>query len=136
MGQDVVIYFKIKDQRKPILEWDFLPGDYEIQDLSEDDDGYKITPWEDATHRVDTNSRFYGIGYERGSWHEICGVLMLILSSKNVEKVWYGSDAEISKEVFTVNDLLDLCKYYIKHGNRPYTDPAYRTKLAESADNV
>lgn len=114
MGIDVEIYFVCEGE--PNFER-ALPRGFEI---------CKAVDWKaedfapDATHCIDTMSRYYGIGYERGDWTAICAVLMLLIASEQVSKVYYGGDSYISLPECTIESVLEISKHYMENEHRPY----------------
>jgi len=74
-----------------------------------------------ATHIINNPSRYYGFGYERGGWSDICGVLMSLFASTNVGRIWYFGDNSDPQEPITVDQVLAISRLYMEEGNRPYT---------------
>lgn len=112
MGVDAIICFKSSKQ-EPELEWR-LGDEFKINYV-----GHSI--WEpEATHDVDTFSRYYGPGYERGDWGEICRVLMLLLACPDIERVWYSGDTGSHSSPCTVETVLEISRHFMKYGCRPY----------------
>lgn len=118
MGVDAEIYFETFNGEKPKLEWN-VDDWWEIENLSDENDVYELGS---ATHAVNIkgNDRYYSVGYERGYWPGICKVLMLLLSSEDVVRVWYGGDSGWTLPECTIQDVLKLSKHFMEHGNRPY----------------
>ena len=94
-----------------------------------------------ATHEVWCDGhRYYGIGYERGPWPIIAGVLMSLFASPNISRVWYFGDiSDIeNSEPITREEVARISMHYMKHGERPYRDPGYTGHLnivdAEAVD--
>ena len=113
MGVDVELYF----QKTGELEFEReFPAGWEVCEIRD----YKKEDHPEATHEFDTMSRLYSDGYERGSWPDICAVLMILHACPGVGKVWYGGDSYVSLPEFTVDDVLDLSNHFMKHGERPY----------------
>jgi hypothetical protein len=110
MGIDVVIYFR--SDGAPDLE-ESLPKDFTVR-------SGRPESHPDATHMIDTTARYYGPGYERGPWPDICAVLMLLHACPQVSTVWYGGDSSDDQPVFTPEDVVRLSLWYMEHGNRPY----------------
>lgn len=111
MGIDVNIYFASTDGNEPT-------------DLYLPESIGNIEPYTgagDATHEVNSLSRYYGIGYERGPWVQICGVLMSLFASTNVSKVWYCGDGYPDEHhPVTIDDVLKISRHYMENGERPY----------------
>jgi hypothetical protein len=74
-----------------------------------------------ATHIVSGLDRYYGEGYERGNWPEICWVLMLLHACPGVGEVWYGEPGGISR--FGIKDVLRISEHFMLYGERPYRNP-------------
>lgn len=113
MGVDACIFIKTKDEQDPDL---CMPITSQCRIVKATE--YAI---DGATHEIQQSWRFYGQGYERGPWPLIAGVLMALHACENVENVWYFGDSQEDDEPFTQDRLLEVCLYYMRHGNRPYT---------------
>lgn len=127
MGIDVEIYF----------EADGDPTDLRILC---DGDVKPTDEWErklGPTHKISSLSRYYGPGYERGSWSEICGTLMSLFASPNVKRVWYFGDCIDleSAEPITPDGVLDICRHYMANGKRPYRQGFKRVLSATTHEN-
>lgn len=109
MGIDAKIFIKTKNGKHPDLGIWFLDP---IEENTEE-----FLP--EANYQVSITDRFYDESYARGPWPKICGILLDLFSDLDVEKVWYFGDYEDPKE-FKPEDLLKLCEFYMKNGNRPY----------------
>jgi len=70
------------------------------------------------THEVDSLTRYYAPGYERGEWPSIAAVLMQLHEAPEVEVVWYGGDGMVGE--CDVERVLEISRHYMLHGNRPY----------------
>lgn len=120
MGLDVRILFRVRPNFDPtesdVFEGNHIVG-FDVQDIPD----YLKEDNPEATHELDTSYRYYGIGYERGPWPYICGALMILLASKKVDKVWYGSDCGDVHEI-DAETILEICSHYMKNGHRPYRD--------------
>ena len=114
MGIDACIYIKTTNGETPTLEWD-LPQDFELKRAR------KYAPL-GSTHEVITPARFYGPRYARGPWPVICGVLMTLIASNDVETVWYCGDSgdEENDEPFTKELVIAYSAFFMENGNRPY----------------
>lgn len=74
-----------------------------------------------TTHRVTGLGRYYEIGYERGDWRVLCAVLMELLSTPGVVRVWYDGDyCEGSPRECPPERVLEISRHYMAHGHRPY----------------
>lgn len=83
------------------------------------------------THEVWSGARYYGIGYERGPWPVICGVLMSLLASPNVKRVLYFGDNRDMEgvEQLTAEEVIRISAHYMKHGERPHRDSTYKMTM-------
>jgi hypothetical protein len=84
----------------------------------------EFTTIEDADYNPDCLSlnsihRYYGIGYERGDWPKLCLALTILLTSPEVEKVYYYGDNEDPVEC-THTTLYTLSVHYGLYDNEPY----------------
>lgn len=114
MGRDAVIYF-VSEKENPEFPWGSLIG----ATYKKIEPPYDAT---EATHRIELtgNDRYYGKDYERGVWPTIAGILMDLFASKDIQKVFYGSDGEDYVQEITPKYVAAMSLYYMKHGNRPY----------------
>lgn len=106
MGVDVELYF---EKTGDIHFEPALPDGWDICDIRD----YKQESHQGATHELDTLSRFYSVGYERGYWPTICEVLMLLFASPGVGKVWYGGGCSESIPEVTPEDVLALSRHFM-----------------------
>lgn len=117
MGLDATIYFEKTGELE--FERDF-PAGYSLYELN---DGQRDDAADDgadgATHGIDTLDRYYGIGYERGPWPAICGVLMLLHACRGVGRVWYGGDGG-HVPLCPPEEVLRISAHFMEHGERPY----------------
>lgn len=111
MGIDVEIYFEADGEPSDLCP---LCGEVSLADDYEREHG--------PTHKIVSMSRYYGVGYERGSWPHICGTLMSLFASPNVKRVWYfGDSTDIdSAAPITRDEVLALSRHYMLNGERPY----------------
>lgn len=74
-----------------------------------------------ATHYLSTPWRYYGKGYERGPWPEICATIMRLVAYE-AERVWYYGDSGPFDEAdeMTPERVCEISKYYMQYGNEPY----------------
>lgn len=115
MGLDVRICFCAKKAFSvDRLPW-HLPRAYELEPASD----YHPAG---ATHAIYTADRYYGEGYARGNWPEICRALLTLLACQDIEAVWYGNDCCDDLELIDLAFITKMSAYWIKHGNRPYLD--------------
>lgn len=113
MGVDARIYF----EQTGDLDFErSFPSGFSVDELRECQ--RELHPG--ATHEVDSGSRYYGEGYERGSWPDICAVLMLLHACLGVGKVWYGGDSCETISEFGIDDVLETSRHFMLHGERPY----------------
>ena len=112
MGIDVEIYF----------EADGEPSDLRVMvegsALEADEYARQFGP----THRISSATRYYGPGYERGPWPEICGTLMTLFASPNVKRVWYFGDCSDieGQDPINIDAVLRISRHYMENGERPY----------------
>jgi hypothetical protein len=88
-----------------------------------------------ATHRLLSGMRYYGPHYERGPWPQICAALMDLMQEPEVKRVWYFGDSWEGGAPLTIDEVLEISRHYMTHGERPYRDPAYRAAMIEAATN-
>jgi hypothetical protein len=126
VGVDAMIFCKAEG--KPInlrLPPDYRCGPARYEQLSE---GFAAEPGD--LYEIDTDGeRYYNQGYERGYWPRICTALMSLLNSPNVTRVWYYGDCHWLEDQrpITVDDVLEISRYYILNGNRAYKQAATST---------
>lgn len=120
MGIDIDIYYESSDGAEPTDL--MLPPAFGKIEPAE----YEEARNAGATHRIYTLVRWYGIGYERGYWPQICGVLMGLMASANVKRVWYFGDSQSIEdaEPLSIKKILALSEYYMLNGERPYRKDA------------
>jgi len=115
MGADAVIRFKLKEGGiLPDLTF-FEEGDkYNIiEEVEESEYG--------ETHDFYNLMRYYGEGYDaRGPWPYLLSIILTIMESESVEKVWYGGDTGGVLEEMTKDRIAEITNYWIDNGNRPY----------------
>ena len=108
MGVDVEIWVKAPDT------WRYNLGTEFIAQLVRNDEDYRDIEHE-ATHFLDTLSRYYSEHHDRGHWPTIRRVLMDILNDPLVEKVWYFSDntwIEDGPEQLTLQRIQELDQHW------------------------
>lgn len=118
MGIDAEIHFELDSLDEPTDLW--LPSECQLLNFCH----FTLS---EATHTVDNGFRYYGIGYERGPWPKICGILMSLFASKNVKRVWYFGDnlpclTDNNINPITVEDVLEISRHYMTYGERPYRE--------------
>lgn len=97
MGLDVTIvisgHYKLPERFAKDFAYLMYPScpPEQVGSMREDETGQRITVF-------DCTERYYGPGYERGSWPKIAGVLAMFtrLYLPVPEMIWYQSDAELS----------------------------------------
>lgn len=114
MGLDATIYFRTTDGQMPMLERDLPPG-FAIEAV---DDPENAPPG--ATHICNNNERYYGDGYERGSWPRLGAALMLLHACETVERVWYGPNNYEDTRECPAERVLAICAHFMAFGERPY----------------
>lgn len=70
--------------------------------------------------RINTMSRYYGPGYERGHWPSIKLVGELLDALLPGCKVWYGGDSGGTLDLFTAEVREDIHLHFIHKGHTPY----------------
>jgi hypothetical protein len=112
VGIDIEIYFEAEGE----------PTDLRVLCEGQVEEANKYERRFGPTHKVSSLSRYYGPGYERGPWPEICGTLMTLFASTNVKRVWYfGDSIDIENaEPITSEEVLNISRHYMQHGERPY----------------
>lgn len=65
-------------------------------------------------------SRYYGIGYERGSALKIITQLEWLRAQPEVIEVYYGGDTSDWPSLWTKEDSAKLLWHFFKHGHAPY----------------
>jgi hypothetical protein len=114
MGIDARIYARLRDATG---EFEFLlPNGYTLQPADPE-----CAP-DGATHEIDTLARYYGEGYERGPWPELCAVLMLLHARPDVENVWYGGDGTEDVPECPKARVQELSAHFMSNGCRPYRE--------------
>jgi hypothetical protein len=113
MGVDARILFEQTGELN--FEREF-PADWKVVGISEHERQCEPS----ATHEFDTGSRYYGEGHERGSWPEICAVLMLLHACPGVGRVWYGGDSGDGLFNVSPERVIELSRHFMQHGERPY----------------
>lgn len=125
MGIDAEIYFELLSGNEP--------DDVDVYPLKNIGEIKRFgEPHEcGATHFVDTLCRLYDFNYERGPWCLFSGLLMQLVASPNVGRVWYFGDHVDPIAPITPENVLALSKHYMAHGERPYRQEGYRQKMKE-----
>lgn len=116
MGFDAKIYFRSKTAELHLE--DTLIPEFTISPI-DDKTLYKATyngeSLAEATHKVCCGClRYYGKGYERGPWPSLAAVLMELLASEDVEKVWYGIDDDPPE--IDAAEVAAISVHYMTHG--------------------
>lgn len=123
MGIDVEIYCELSAGTTEPTDL-VLPEGFSLQEAGEYERRFGMT------HEVWSGARYYGPYYERGPWPYICAVLMSLFASTNVKRVWcFGDSTGLPVEPITIDDVLEISRHYMTHGERPYRDPAYKAAM-------
>lgn len=61
---------------------------------------------------------FYDEGSPRGPWPWLAGMLMALLGSPGVRRVWYGHDADEKLPLVSANDVLRITAFYFAEQRR------------------
>lgn len=120
MGVDTQIYCRIRSG----MDTPNAPSGASLVPISKPWDEDALWP-EGATHEVRTMDRFYAEGYERGCWPHIAAVLMELISHLSVETVWYGGDSDAVTPKIDEERVVELCRHWMRHRDRPYRYPEY-----------
>lgn len=125
MGIDVEIYYESTNGLEPVDL--ILPEGWSIRPVCDYEREFG------ATHSLNNLLRYYGFGYERGPWGIICGVLMQLFASPNVNRVWYFGDCSNLEDVhpIEIEDVLEISRHYMLNGERPYHRDFERIKIKE-----
>jgi len=88
----------------------------------ENEDGYECIgkPVGGTLIKVETLSRYYGEGYERGPWPEISGVMRWLRGRLLGATVWYSGDSSDRLPAFTVEDDAAMWQHFVAVGFDPY----------------
>lgn len=72
--------------------------------------------------RVNLWGRYYGRGYERGNWPELCMIMQWLERRIPGSEVWYGGDSSgVCLEHFDADKRREVTNHWIDHGREPYT---------------
>lgn len=97
------IYFKTRPGiDRPTLEDDLPPG-------------AEITTADGTTQEIDQCWRYYDIDAREGPWLLILKTLRLLLTSPDVERVWYGSSTRTVEECTPLR-VLRISEHFIRYG--------------------
>lgn len=118
MGVDVEIYIRLKDGADIPSNDSYVEGQFTM--AGDDDWWSEDFPFVNAN--LSSMTRYYGVGYERGPWPQISSLLLSLLANPDVEAVYYIGDHSEPHEddVFTLEALEELNKYYVKNRHEPY----------------
>lgn len=107
MGRDAFIYVELLGDELPgqQISADPLPPGAPETELG-------------ATHEINLPTRYYGPDYERGDWPMIAAALLFLHASDQVRRIWYGSEVGVNQ--ITPEEVLELSRHYMEHGNRPW----------------
>ncbi len=117
MGVDVQIYIKVRDgaslpENDSRVEGEFYElGEWEAEDF----------PFANAG--LSSMTRYYGVGYERGPWPDICALLLYLLMHPDVLSVWYCGDhreAHREYDLVTLDVLNTMNAHYVATGHTGY----------------
>ena len=67
-----------------------------------------------------TDTAYYGVGYERGSWPELVSIFEMMKRRVPKSTIWYGSDND--EQVCRIDSewVNEMWAYWVVNGNRPY----------------
>lgn len=112
MGIDVRIAFRLAPGASvPKMAWSDQEHLVDYGDLIEE-----------ATHELASFRRYYSPGYARGGWPQICAILLDLMASDGVEKVWYGGDSDVGLTECTLAFINEMNAYWIANRDRPYRE--------------
>lgn len=114
MGVDAEILFEVTGDISDL----YLGSDFKITEADE----FDKEDHPGATHSASTCIRYYGPGYERGTWPTICTCLMNLHAHENVGKVWYGGDSTNQHPECPPERVNEISLHFMTHGNRPYNN--------------
>ena len=84
---------------------------------------------EDELYGINSLSRFYGKGYERGpfiSLYGLCAVLEKLFEEYKIKIYYHGDCSEFDESyVFDLKKRNDLLEYFCKNGEAPYRRSNY-----------
>ena len=81
---------------------------------------HAIEPCGENRYEVNLFCRFYDIGYERGPWPELAGVIEWLRRQLIVSRIFYGGDCDdVLKEV-TPDTIEATWAHFARNGTLPY----------------
>ena len=69
-----------------------------------------------------TMQRYYGIGYERGDWIKLSGLINILRQISGGKVYYYGDNQDEPIYEFTRDDQDKLDKHWADHQNHPYRE--------------
>jgi hypothetical protein len=88
-------------------------------------DVWEIFEFEGPTHNrivFKTMQRYYGIGYERGDWVRLSGLINILRQISGGKVYYYGDNQDEPNYEFTRADQDKLDKYWADYQDHPYRD--------------
>jgi hypothetical protein len=86
-------------------------------------EGWEVEDYPFADAGLSSMTRYYGGGYERGPWPDICARLLNLMAHPGVEGVWYFGDNRGGYEEYdrvTLGKLGEMNAHYVANGHEPY----------------
>lgn len=129
MGIDLTVFVKT---RKKFTEAEINLLNYRYKEagclgkwLQEEKEGFTVLD-------LDSYSRCYDKGYERGNFIKIYMSLRWVRSNINDAEIYYGGDCSDKEylSIMTIEDQEDLLKHWAKDGHRPYRS-GFNDKIAD-----
>lgn len=88
-------------------------GDYVLEMLG-------LSEYPDGLLTVSTFGRYYGRGYERGSWLNIKATAEILEHLLPGCKIWYGGDGSAELDIFDSAARDTMHAHWLAHGHEPY----------------
>ena len=119
MGVDVEIYIEAEPDWEECEDSFTAWVDYDLVPKPLNSDHMRPRK---ATHGTSSFFRYYSEDYARGPWPAICEALLVLMANPKVKRVWYGSDHHDQPEKMTEERLIELTRFWIRNGDRPYRE--------------
>jgi len=135
-GQEVrralSIVAPIKDAEYHGLEPDFAAKVVWTQDgepiVAEDDEQFV---------KVSLRGRYYGPGYERGSWPTLRAIIFFLTEAVPQGQVWYGGDSSgMCAEHASPTFMAKMDRHWVNNARRPYVRYESKLKLGLPKDSI
>lgn len=87
--------------------------------------------------KVNLYGRYYGVGYERGSWPNLKACIDWLQCRIPVGQVWYGGDSSgMTAKACTTSYISELQSHWANNGRRPYTRYASNLRMPDYRKGV